>query len=240
MKSRRRSQEYSARAVPRTTFVKPDFVMMLADPEVRLLMRADNVDERALVNMLKDVSVYLRSEEPRDRRGPGYRIGHPEKRKYRRGVGIILVNARSEIFIARRNDIPGAWQMPQGGIERRERPEQAAYRELREEIGTDNAKIVAQSAHWLYYDLPEKLAKNAWSGRWKGQRQKWFVMRYEGKDSEIDLATKHPEFDAWRWVRMDELEALAVSFKRKLYTSLLSEFATLLRTHPDRNSARRR
>jgi len=221
-----------AKARRKAKSADPNFIMLLADPEIRLLMQADNVDEGALLNMLKSVSVQLRSpsEEPKDRMGPGYRVQHTELRKYRRGVGIMLINTRSEIFIARRNDVAGeAWQMPQGGIDRGETPRQAAYRELKEEIGTGNAKIVAESNHWFYYDLPEELANKAWSGRWKGQRQKWFAMLFKGEDAEINLATAHPEFDAWRWVPVHELETLAVPFKKQLYVSLLAEFATIFR-----------
>ena len=141
----------------------------------------------------------------------------------------MLINDRSEIFVARRKDFPDAWQMPQGGIEARETPSQAAYRELREEVGTANATIIAESTHWLYYDLPDHFAKKAWGGRWKGQRQKWFAMLFEGNDAEINLATSHPEFDAWRWASARELEALAISFKKKLYASLLQEFASISR-----------
>jgi 8-oxo-dGTP pyrophosphatase MutT (NUDIX family) len=204
---------------------EPDFVMLLADPEIRLLMHADNVDEAELLTMLRGVSVQLRSasEHPKTRTGKQPLAPGVGTRKYRLGVGIMLINARSEIFIARRNDVPGnAWQMPQGGIDRGESPKQAAYRELKEEIGTDNAEVVAESTHWLYYDLPDDVARKVWGGRWKGQRQKWFVMRFKGDDTEINLATSHPEFDAWRWAAIDEVEALAVSFKRKLYVSLLT------------------
>jgi 8-oxo-dGTP pyrophosphatase MutT (NUDIX family) len=211
---------------------EPDFVMMLADPEIRLLMRADNVDEAELSRMLKAVSFHLRNsgDKPKSRRGPGYRVPNVDPRKYRRGVGIMLINSRSEILIARRNDVPGeAWEMPQGGIDSGESPRQAAYRELKEEIGTDNARIVAESDNWLYYDLPEELAKKSWHGRWKGQRQKWFVMLFKGDDTEINLATGHPEFDAWRWTTISELESLAVSYKKKLYMSLLREFASVFR-----------
>ena len=218
---------------PKLSFTEPDLVMLLADPEVRLLMRADNVDETELRIMLKNVSVQLRKELPKDRLGPGYRVPAPELRKYRPGVGIILVNQRGDVFIARRNDVPGeAWQMPQGGIEPNETPEHAAYRELKEEIGTDNAEILAESNGWFFYELPEGLAKKAWGGRWKGQRQKWFVMRFRGEDRDINLATDHPEFDAWRWATVGELEALAVSFKKKLYVALLGEFAPLLGKAP--------
>jgi 8-oxo-dGTP pyrophosphatase MutT (NUDIX family) len=212
----------------------PDFVMLLADPEIRLLMHADNVDEGALLSLLKSVSVQLRnaSGEPKDRSHKRHQIRNVDSRKYRRGVGIMLINERGEIFLARRNDVPGeAWQMPQGGINRGETPKQAAFRELKEEIGTGHAEIVAESKHWFYYDLPPDLAKKAWGGRWRGQRQKWFVMLFRGKDAEIDLATEYPEFDAWRWVEVHELESLAVLFKKRLYVSLLGEFAAIFRDY---------
>jgi putative (di)nucleoside polyphosphate hydrolase len=228
----RRARRPLAKARGKAKSRDPDFVMLLADPEIRLLMHADNVDEGALLNMLKGVSVQLRnaSGQPKDRGGGRQRIRNADPEKYRRGVGIMLINTRNEIFIARRNDVSGeAWQMPQGGIDRGETPQKAAFRELKEEIGTDNVEIVAESKGWLYYDLPGDLAKKAWGGRWRGQRQKWFVMLFRGEDAEIDLATKQPEFNAWRWVGVHELESLAVSFKRQLYVSLLGEFAKILR-----------
>jgi putative (di)nucleoside polyphosphate hydrolase len=142
----------------------------------------------------------------------------------------MLLNDRNEIFIARRNDVSGeAWQMPQGGIDRGETPREAAFRELKEEIGTNNAEIVAESSRWFYYDVPEEFALKAWKRRWKGQRQKWFVMAFRGDDSAINLDTEHPEFDSWRWISINALEALAVSFKRQLYVSVLGEFSTMFR-----------
>jgi 8-oxo-dGTP pyrophosphatase MutT (NUDIX family) len=235
VKSRRRAERPAVKTSAEPESSGPDFVMLLADPEVRLLMQADNVDEADLLNMLKTVTVRLRGDEPKGRKGPGYRIPDETLKKYRRGVGIMLVNRRSEILIARRNDVSGeAWQMPQGGINRGELPRKAAYRELREEIGTDNARIIAESAGWFYYDLPEEIANKAWSGRWKGQRQKWFVMYFDGTDTEIDLATSDPEFDAWRWATVHELEQLAVSFKKNLYVALLEEFASVIRNLPHR------
>lgn len=203
--------------------------MLLAEPEIRLLMQADNVNESDLLKMLSSISVQLRKGDAKDRKGPRYRVTNTESRKYRRGVGILLVNGRKEILIARRNDVSDAWQMPQGGIDRRESPEQAAFRELKEEIGTDNAEIVAASDGWFYYDVPEDIARKAWGGRWKGQRQKWFVMRFNGTDAEINVATEHPEFDAWRWATIAELKSLTVTFKRVLYASLLEEFSSVLR-----------
>jgi putative (di)nucleoside polyphosphate hydrolase len=142
----------------------------------------------------------------------------------------MLLNPRGDIFIGRRTDVQGeAWQMPQGGIDAGETPQQAAIRELKEEIGTNNAEIIAESGRWLAYDVPEEFARKAWGGRWKGQRQKWFVMLFKGADSDIDLAGEHPEFNAWRWVSVNELTELAVSFKRQLYIDVIGEFPTIFR-----------
>jgi putative (di)nucleoside polyphosphate hydrolase len=145
---------------------------------------------------------------------------------YRPAVGIMLVNGRGQVLVARRADMSAvpAWQMPQGGIDPGETPRQAAMRELEEEIGTCKADILAESRAWMIYDLPAALAESVWGGRYRGQRQKWFVMRFTGCDADIDLATEHPEFDAWRWVSPEELPALIVSFKRQLYTDILIEF----------------
>lgn len=147
-------------------------------------------------------------------------------RGYRPAVGIMLLNRRGDVFVARRIDIAAlpAWQMPQGGIDPGEAPRQAALRELAEEIGTGKAEIVAESRDWMTYDLPAALAAKMWGGRYSGQRQKWFVMRFTGCDADIDLATSHPEFDAWRWVPVDALPELIVSFKRQLYIEVVSEF----------------
>jgi putative (di)nucleoside polyphosphate hydrolase len=147
---------------------------------------------------------------------------------YRHGVGIMLLNEREEVLIAHRIDIPGdTWQMPQGGIRKGEKPRQAAWRELKEEIGTDNAEIIAESKLWLHYDLPEELIGKAWKGRWRGQRQKWFVMRFTGSDADINVATEKPEFDAWKWVSVRQILELVVSFKRQVYIDLLAEFPHL-------------
>ena len=103
-----------------------------------------------------------------------------------------------------------AWQMPQGGIDPGESPRQAALRELKEEIGTDKAEIVCESQAWLQYDLPVELAGGIWGGRYRGQRQKWFVMRFTGSDADINLATEHPEFVDWQWVTSERLTDLIV------------------------------
>ena len=145
---------------------------------------------------------------------------------YRPAVGIMLLNRQGQVLVARRTNMPAmpAWQMPQGGIDPGETPRQAALRELVEEIGTCNAEIIAESRAWMTYDLPPDLARNVWGGRYRGQRQKWFVMRFTGSDADIDVATKHPEFDAWRWVAPEELPDLIVWFKRQLYVDILTEF----------------
>ena len=117
-----------------------------------------------------------------------------------------------------------AWQMPQGGIDPGETPIQAAMRELEEEIGTCKAEFVAESRAWMTYDLPAELARSVWGGRYRGQRQKWFAMRFTGSDADIDLATENPEFDAWRWAAPEQLPKLIVSFKRQLYIDVVAEF----------------
>jgi putative (di)nucleoside polyphosphate hydrolase len=146
--------------------------------------------------------------------------------RYRPAVGIMLLNRHGEVFVGHRIDMPAmpAWQMPQGGVDPGETPRQAAMRELEEEIGTAKADILAESRVWLTYDLPVELAGGIWGGRYRGQRQKWFVMRFTGSDGDINLATEHPEFDAWQWVAPDRLPDLIVSFKRRLYIDILAEF----------------
>ncbi len=147
-------------------------------------------------------------------------------RGYRPGVGILLINRKGEVFVARRSDIPGgdAWQMPQGGIDRGESPREAALRELKEEIGTDKAEILAESS-WLTYDLPPEIAaREIWGGRYRGQKQKWFAMRFLGREGDIDLETPHREFDAWKWVEPERLIELIVPFKRQLYGDILAAF----------------
>jgi putative (di)nucleoside polyphosphate hydrolase len=146
--------------------------------------------------------------------------------EYRHAVGIMLLNRDGEVFVGRRIDMPSAaaWQMPQGGIDPGETPRQAALRELKEEIGTDRAEILAESRGWLRYDLPGELAGAIWGGHYRGQKQKWFAMRFTGRDSDIDLATEHPEFDCWQWVAPHRVPELIVPFKRQLYLDILDEF----------------
>jgi putative (di)nucleoside polyphosphate hydrolase len=151
-----------------------------------------------------------------------------ERRPYRAGVGIMLLNRQAEVLVGRRIDMPSdAWQMPQGGIDGNETPEAAAWREMREETGTDKAALLAESRDWYFYDLPPDLADQIWHGRFRGQRQKWFAFRFLGEDSDIDITTHRPEFSDWKWAPMSELPSLIVPFKRRLYADLVSEFGHL-------------
>lgn len=145
---------------------------------------------------------------------------------YRPCVGIMLFNAKGEVFVAQRIDSPGpAWQMPQGGIDPGESPAEAAMRELGEEIGTANAEITGELEDWIDYDLPDHLIGKLWGGKYRGQTQKWFAMRFLGTDDDINLDTEEPEFSSWRWVSAEELPALAVPFKRHIYGRLVEAFA---------------
>jgi putative (di)nucleoside polyphosphate hydrolase len=142
---------------------------------------------------------------------------------YRPCVGIMLFNQDGKIFVGKRIDqtVEG-WQMPQGGIDKGETPREAALRELGEEAGTDKAKIIGEMEDWVTYDLPEHLIGVAFHGKYKGQRQKWFAMRFTGQDSDIDLAAHEPEFSEYRWVSLEELPELIVPFKRETYRAVIA------------------
>ncbi|KAF0113768.1 MAG: putative (di)nucleoside polyphosphate hydrolase [Rhodospirillaceae bacterium] len=148
-----------------------------------------------------------------------------ETRPYRLGVGIILVNRTGQVFAGQRIDTDQpAWQMPQGGIEEGEDPRAAAFRELREETGTDKAEIIAETAEWVTYDLPAAVSRTIWGGRYRGQKQKWYVMRFTGTDADITLEdVEMPEFSAWRWMTLEALPAHVVAFKRDLYHHIIAE-----------------
>ena len=149
-----------------------------------------------------------------------------DRRPYRPCVGIMLFNAGGKVFVGNRIDVAGDhWQMPQGGIDDGETPEQAAWRELREEVGTEKAELLAASAEWLSYDLPGDLSRTVWQGRYRGQTQRWFAFRFTGEDAEIDLRAHVAEFEAWRWADIRELPALAIPFKRAIYSQVVAEFA---------------
>lgn len=152
-----------------------------------------------------------------------------ESLPYRPCVGVMLLNARGEVFVGRRLDtVAEAWQMPQGGMDEGEEPRAAAFRELAEEIGTNKARVLAEAEEWLTYDLPPELIGKLWGGKYRGQRQKWFLMRFEGGDEDVNLATAHPEFQAWRWVQPSRLPDLIVPFKRALYFRLVEMFSEYL------------
>ena len=149
------------------------------------------------------------------------------KLPYRPCVGIMLVNTRGHVFVGQRLDRDtDAWQMPQGGVDKGEKTLDAAVRELWEETGvTENLITVeAESRELIPYDLPIALVPNVWKGRYRGQEQKWFLMRFHGSNDQINIATEHPEFSAWKWLPKDELVANIVSFKREVYTQVLAEF----------------
>ena len=150
---------------------------------------------------------------------------------YRPCVGIMLLNGQGQVFVGKRIDqtIEG-WQMPQGGIDAGEEPRQAVMRELKEEIGTDKAEIAGEMESWLTYDLPAHLIGVAFHGRYKGQRQKWFALRFLGADSDIDLTAHEPEFAEWKWVGLDVLPRLIVPFKRDTYAHVIAAFRHL--AHP--------
>lgn len=146
---------------------------------------------------------------------------------YRPCVGVMLANPRGHIFVAQRKDRDTeAWQMPQGGVDKGEKCRDAALRELEEETSVP-AKLVtieAESAGLIRYDLPHDLVPNIWKGRYRGQEQKWFLMRFHGLDTQIDLETEMPEFTAWKWMPPDQLVANIVPFKRAVYEQVLKEF----------------
>jgi putative (di)nucleoside polyphosphate hydrolase len=154
-----------------------------------------------------------------------------DEHQYRRGVGVMLLNAQGQVFVGARIDNPDdAWQMPQGGIDADEKPWAAALRELEEETGIMPAlvELIAECPERLRYDLPEEWRLRLWGGKWKGQEQDWFLTRFLGTDSDISLETEHPEFRAWQWVDPQHLPNLIVPFKRDLYRRLLEHFAAHL------------
>jgi len=147
---------------------------------------------------------------------------------YRPCAGIMLLNREGLAFAGQRIDTTvEAWQMPQGGIDDGESAEDAALRELGEEIGVgpDKVELIAEAPGEFFYDLPTDLAGKVWKGKWRGQRQKWFLYRFLGEDLDVNLATEHPEFSQWRWVEPDELPDLIVPFKRKLYEDVVAAFS---------------
>ncbi len=152
-----------------------------------------------------------------------------KERPYRLCAGICLVNADKKVLVGQRIDSDSdAWQMPQGGIDADETAEQAAMRELLEEIGTNKARIIAQISEPLAYDLPTDLADTIWQGQYRGQQQYWFLMQFLGDDNDINLATEHPEFSAFQWVDMSDLPQYAIGFKKEVYEKIVTEFLAYL------------
>ena len=151
---------------------------------------------------------------------------------YRPCVGVVLIGPDARVFAGQRVDNPeDAWQMPQGGVDAGEAPAGAALRELEEETGTP-ARLVEplrETAEWMRYDLPRELVPKLWGGRYRGQTQKWFALRFLGTDGDIDIATPHPEFRSWTWMAPDALMARIVPFKRDVYARVFDEFSDLLR-----------
>jgi putative (di)nucleoside polyphosphate hydrolase len=149
---------------------------------------------------------------------------------YRKAVGLMILNSKKEVFIAKRKGFSAknGWQMPQGGIDDGETPEEAALREMKEEIGSNNGVIVAQTNNWHNYDIPRNIVTKLWNGAYRGQTQKWFLINFMGLDSEINLDTHIQEFTKWKWVSYLEMIEKIVPFKKRLYESVLEEFKDYL------------
>ena len=146
----------------------------------------------------------------------------------RLGVGIALLNHENKVFVGKRIDNPAnSWQMPQGGVDKNEDLLQAAKRELKEETNIKTTAVIKELNEWLTYDLPEKLLGKLWKGKYRGQKQKWFIMRFLGKNKEINVKTKHPEFLDWKWIEPIELPKVAVHFKVNIYKKIKEELTSL-------------
>ena len=147
----------------------------------------------------------------------------------RKGVGVALLNNNNQIFVAKRIDNPNDfWQMPQGGIDKGENPLEAAFRELKEETSIKNVKLIQEVTDEITYLLPDSLLGIIWKGKFKGQTQKWFIMRFIGKDNEINLRTKHPEFLEWKWVNIESITDKVVDFKLHVYERIKKGLKNLI------------
>ena len=144
------------------------------------------------------------------------------------GVGIILLNHENKVFVGKRIDNPAnSWQMPQGGVDKNEDFLQAAKRELKEETGVRTVKVIKELNEWFTYDLPKNLLGKLWKGKYRGQKQKWFIMKFLGKKNEINIKTENPEFLDWKWIEISKLPEIAVTFKAKVYKKLKDELESL-------------
>ena len=146
----------------------------------------------------------------------------------RLGVGIALLNKENKIFVGKRIDNPkNFWQMPQGGVDENESYLQAAKRELLEETGIKNIKVIKELNYWLEYDLPKNLLGKIWNGKYRGQKQKWFIMKFLGNEDEINVKTKNPEFLDWKWIKSSDLTKVVVKFKLNIYEEIEKELSLL-------------
>lgn len=146
---------------------------------------------------------------------------------YRPCVGVMLADRAGRVFVGQRIDTrTPAWQMPQGGVDPGEAPRDAALRELWEEtgVGADKVQVEAETAGWITYDLPHEVVPRIWKGRFRGQEQKWFLLRFLGEDADVNIATEHPEFSEWCWIAPEDLPGQIVPFKRAVYEAVLDEF----------------
>jgi putative (di)nucleoside polyphosphate hydrolase len=148
-----------------------------------------------------------------------------ENLPYRSGIGLMIVNKKLEVFVGRRIDSKlDAWQMPQGGIDENEEPADAVRREMLEETGIKNARIITETNNWYQYNLPGHLINRLWDGKFRGQKQKWFLIEFLGEDKEIKIDNEIPEFIEWKWIKIEELSNIIIPFKRALYISVIEEF----------------
>ena len=198
----------------------------LDEPVVRLMMKADRVDRDDLLRLIQTAAQRATALSSGDELS-SFHSDAADCDGYRRGVGIVLMNRVGLVFAGRRLDRADAWQMPQGGLEPHETAREAAVRELREEIGPQCVEIISDTAGWFKYDLPDELVKQNLRP-WRGQIQKWFLMRFCGEDAHINVATEHPEFSEWRWMSPADLLEAIVSFKRPLYRRVFEEFADII------------
>lgn len=148
---------------------------------------------------------------------------------FRPGVGMMILNKDNKVFVGKRLDTKtDRWQMPQGGIDLGETPSKAAFREMEEEIGSNKGNIIAESKYWYSYRIPSNVSHKLWNGQYCGQKQKWFLIRFCGKDEDINIKTELPEFEDWMWVDIDQLLSLIIPFKKKLYKQVIEEFRSLI------------
>lgn len=164
---------------------------------------------------------------------------------FRPGVGMMIINKKNQVFVGKRinNKLNSylkkkSWQMPQGGIDLGETPSSAALREMEEEIGTKKATIIAESKIWYSYRIPKTMIPKLWEGKYCGQKQKWFLIKYDGKDEEINIDTEIPEFCDWKWIDMKDLYKNIIPFKLKLYKAVIREFFPLIKNNPLQNISR--